>query len=497
MKTSARKGSRGLRAVVLLLLAALATSCNHQGSTVKDSTETTLRIGYGEVGSIDALNGMRQLLQLFSTEGLARIGDDGRPIPSLAASWTVAPDRRSISIRLRSNVKFHDGSPLTATVAAKALQQVLPQYMGGAFSDVERISANGESHVDIALRRPTPFLLEALEVSIQKPDSGGAGTGPYMAVGPSAPNEIRANAEYYLGRPTIDRIVVTPYPNVRSAWAEMLRDRIDMLYEVGLDGLDSLTSAKDISVFTHVRRYQHVLVFNSKAEPLRSREIRRALNQAIDKTALIQEALNGHAVPSSGLIWPSHWAFQANFPQFAFDPEAAANVIKRHTTKGPLRFRCLVRPDLERIALVIKRQLEAVGVEMSVEEAPFDTILQAMSGRDFDAVLLELASGPNLFRPYLLWHSGGLVQPRDLGTPELDAAFDRVRYSTNEDEYRTAVAGVQEATLDDPPAIFLAWSQRARAVNRRFDVVVEPDRDILTTLRLWRPTTDVQYVGRN
>jgi hypothetical protein len=47
--------------------------------------------------------------------------------------------------------------------------------------------------------------------------------------------------------------------------------------------------------------------------------------------------------------------------------------------------------------------------------------------------------------------------------------------------------------VDDPPAIFLAWSERARAISTRFDVPVEPGRDILSTLRLWRPIDQARY----
>ena len=46
----------------------------------------------------------------------------------------------------------------------------------------------------------------------------------------------------------------------------------------------------------------------------------------------------------------------------------------------------------------------------------------------------------------------------------------------------------QQAAEDDPPAIFLAWSDRSRAVTRRFDVQAEAGRDVLSTLRLWKPT---------
>src|SRR5437764_15328614 len=174
--------------------------------------------------------------------------------------------------------------------------------MGQAFDDVDHISTMGSEVIEIGFRRPAPFLLEALDAPISKPGSFPIGTGAYIPAGPAAPNEMRANANYYLGPPVIDRIVVNTYPGVRSAWADMLRDRIDVLYEVGVDALDSLTSSKNIAVHTYVRHYQYVLMFNTRAPSLRSAEVRRALNAAVDRPGLVRDALDGHAVPSSGLV---------------------------------------------------------------------------------------------------------------------------------------------------------------------------------------------------
>ena len=61
---------------------------------------------------------------------------------------------------------------------------------------------------------------------------------------------MRANASYYGGKVAIDRIVIKPYTSVRSAWADMLRRQVDMLYDVGVDALDSLESSSDVKVFT-------------------------------------------------------------------------------------------------------------------------------------------------------------------------------------------------------------------------------------------------------
>ena len=76
-----------------------------------------------------------------------------------------------------------------------------------------------------------------------------------------------------------------------------------------------------------------------------------------------------------------------------------------------LRFKCLIPGDYERLALLVKRQLEMVGVEMEIEEVSPERMFQALDDSSFDAVFLDMVSGPSLFRTYMWWHSAGLVQP--------------------------------------------------------------------------------------
>jgi ABC-type oligopeptide transport system substrate-binding subunit len=152
----------------------------------------------------------------------------------------------------------------------------------------------------------------------------------------------------------------------------------------------------------------------------------------------------------------------------------------------------------ERLALSVKQQLASVGVDMLVEEVSIDRQLQAIQTGTFEAALVEGNSGPTLFRPYELWHSGGSFNPGGLGNATVDTALDRLRQASTDDDYRRAVREIQQAFMDDPPAIFLAWSERARAVSKRFIVpAAEPGRDILSTLRLWKPSADVRQASRN
>jgi hypothetical protein len=146
----------------------------------------------------------------------------------------------------------------------------------------------------------------------------------------------------------------------------------------------------------------------------------------------------------------------------------------------------------------MKRQLAAAGIEMTLKESAQDEVYESLKTGRFDAALIEGVSGPTLLRPYQLWHSKGAANPGGLGSRVIDEAFDRVRRSKSDDEYRQRIADLQKTFVDDPPGIFLAWSERARAVSTRFAVPTpEPGRDILATLRLWKPVSSPLLTSRN
>ena len=57
----------------------------------------------------------------------------------------------------------------------------------------------------------------------------------------------------------------------------------------------------------------------------------------------------------------------------------------------------------------------------------------------------------------------------------------------SDSEYKQGIADFQRAIVDDPPAVFLAWEERARAISKRFEIPSEPGADPLITLRMWKP----------
>jgi peptide/nickel transport system substrate-binding protein len=472
-----------------LLVLLCTAQCTRSGPPSSPKA-TVLRIGVGDVPEA----GFQQYIGNLSIEGLIAPYEDGRPRPWLAESWETAPDGLSLTVQLRPTARFHDGTPVTASVVGQVLRTALPSLIGPVFQeDVDEILALDDHRVQIRLRRPSRILIEALEIAIRKPGKPTVGTGPYLST--DSPSEVRANADYYLEHPAIDRIAFQTYPSIRTAWAELLRGNLDMLYEVNMDALDSLQASSNVSVFSFLRHYQYVIMFGDGIPALKNAAVRRELNAALDRVAIVRQVLNGHGVPSIGPVPPQHWAVDDVVPRVEFNAALAKNLASRH-----LHFTCLVAADsvYERLALVVKQQLAEASVDMTVKEVTPNELIQAGRDRNYEALLIEVVSGPSMFRSFRHFYSKVPFELKPAGNSFIDAALDRIRRAPSDEEYRQGVVDFQRAIVDDPPEVFLIWAERARAVNHRFDIPTPEDgRDIINTARLWRPATVQQLARRN
>jgi peptide/nickel transport system substrate-binding protein len=320
------------------------------------------------------------------------------------------------------------------------------------------------------------------------------GTGPFFVADQRDDQiEMQANRTYFPAAPAIDRIVIKPYTSVRAAWADMLRGQVDVLYDVGVDALDSLEASRNVKVYTFQRGYAYVLLLNLRKSYIRDADFRRLLNAAVDRDEIVRDVLRGHGAPASGPVWPQHWAYTPDLPKFRYQPRpVVADGARRRLT-------CIFsEPSYERLALVVQRQLQAVGVDLELELVSDNRVFaHRLEVGDFDAFLTDIPQGPPLVRPYLFWHSRAPFNVGQFSSQQVDDAFDAIRHAADDSEYKAGVAAFQRAIVNDPPAIFLAWRERARAVSTRFLVPVEPGADILTALHLWRPASDERLARRN
>jgi ABC-type transport system substrate-binding protein len=282
-----------------------------------------------------------------------------------------------------------------------------------------------------------------------------------------------------------------------------------MVTDVPPDAVEFIQN-DDIQVISFRRSYEYLIAFNSAAPPFRSPAVRRAMNTAVNRELLITNALQGQGESATGPIWPKHWAYDASAQPFGFDPRGAVSILQgagfQFSTAAAddrpparLRFTCLVPEGfslLERIGLEVQKQLYDVGIDIAFEVLPFlEYDVRIREGR-FQAVLVDMISGPTLARPHVFWGSARREGLHAFGydNPEAARLFALLRTSTNEAVIRSAVSRLQRVLLEDPPALFLAWDQRSRAVRRNFRVA-ESGGDPLFTIWQWAENTDRQPVS--
>ncbi len=474
-----------------------------------------MTIGFPE-GVVEGTElGLRQLAATLSIESLTQLAADGRAIPKLAESWWWENNGRQLNVNLRPGIKFHDGTPLTAALAAEILSAAVARPSNRAiFSsllDIASIRPQGDHQLVFELSQPSAFLPEDLELPLTH-GSPAVGTGPFRIVTNDQTGAVLERFPgYYLGTPTIARVEIRPFDTLRTAWTSLLRGDVDMVTNVPPDAVEFIQNDQ-VRVVSFGRRYQYLVAFNLRKPPFSSPIVRRALNAAIDRDALIQSALTGHGLVSTGPLWPKHWAYSSSIPSYRFDPGLAVSLLNsaglsadkgNKGSGGPrarFRFTCLVPENfsvIERVALEVQKQLYNVGVDMQFEVVPIKDFDGRVRQGHFEAILIDMISGPTVGRSYFFWRSARHFQG-DLNVfgyenAEAERLFDVLRTSTNEIAIRSAFTRFQEVLLDDPPALFLAWNERSRAVRRGFEIVQDPVRDPadpVYTIWRWRPVPE-------
>lgn len=448
--------------------------------------------------------GMNVIISALMNERLVVIDRNGRPEPTLAERWDRSKDGLTWRVHLRPNLRFHDGSPLDAF----QLSASLTAQPGGDLASIglppgTTVSAENATTMVFKLREPSSLFIEYLAaVSVASGGKQRSTAGPYDLVSRDADRaRLKAFSGYYRGKPQVDSVEVVVYPNARNAWSAMMRDEVDFLYDVTPEAVDFIEQSSLAEVKTFLRPYVYTMAMNQRHPALRHREVRVALNEAVNRTRIIDRVFRGRGYPATSHVWPKHWAYDHRLPRFRFVPSDAVRRLDaagfplKSTGSGPRKarfsFTCLV-PDAdiryERIALLLQQQLIDVGIDMQLQSISVREASLRMSKGDYDAVLLDMISTGGLSFIDRIWHSTG-GRPAyllDSGYAAADPALNRLRLAESDEEMRQAVHDLQVVLHEDPPAIFICWAETSRAISGRFRLPHVTDRDILRTIPQWQ-----------
>ncbi len=436
--------------------------------------------------------GLAPAAQSLQSEYLGAIATNGRITPRVAERWSRSADGRDWTFRLAANLRFQDGAPVTPQDVVRMLSIQLKDPFQLVFHprlrNVLGLDVIGDREIRVRTSASRVLTLHDFADLPLAPLADGRGLAAFVS-GPVTEDGFtaRAAATYFRGRGAVDVIEFRSHRSLRAAWAALMRDEIDALYEVNRDAVEFVEREQRVEVYPFLRPFVATLVFNVKRPQLAPREVRRALSHIVDRPAIVKAAYRGRAHVADGPLGPNHWLLKSI-------PKIDGGQGSENGLPADLRIRCLVAEDVEtqpfeRLALVMQKQFADAGVDLELEGVTMKDLMRRLPVGNFDAVLLEAIGGAPPW-VYGMWHSPpeGTASFINGGYSGADRELDAMLMARDEEELKRAVATVYQKMAEDPPAIFIAWPEVARAVSTRFEVPVEKGVDIMGgNLWLWRP----------
>ena len=494
-----------------VLLSITSSGCANPPSANEPAAPTVVKLGVGYPPGAT----VERLASTFVVDALIGITLNGRPVDRVVSSWEWNQNRVELTLHLRPNMKWHDGSPVTIEQFKKSLETAMksPNPYQFSYRSVTSIDLHPKATdaVVVKLSRPEPFILSDLNAStLQHPDDPAIGTGPFKYAGSSG-NTITLSAfnDYYRGRPKLDGVELKAYGEPRGSWAALMRGEVEGVHEI-TPNVANLPDPDGQKSYSFTRPYFVQLVFNTRHPALKNPVVRQALSYGVDRAAIIELGMNKQGTVAEGPIWPYHWAYSTAQKIYAHNLEAATLRLESAGLKtkpgksgrmpSRLHLRCLAPASnalFEKIGLVLQKQLYEIGVDLEIVPVQQDEVGKRLDAGDFETVLVQRSSGRSLSWTYSTFHSS--VSRSGYGAA--DAVLDRLRLTDNENEIRAAVSDLQQIFHDDPPAIFIAWPKTARVVSTKIIVPDSEDpggrdpkvgRDVLSSLWMWRSAGPAQ-----
>jgi peptide/nickel transport system substrate-binding protein len=450
---------------------------------------------------------------------LTRLDQRQEHVPDLAEEWHFdAP--RSVRFRIRSDVTFSDGNPLTAADVRATYESILdPKTASPKREDLaflESIEAPDDHTVVFRFNSPFAPFLEATTIGILPRSQLASGervqigSGAYRVVSVAGDREIELSRREERSGIAAIRFRVVPDDTVRAL--ELAKGTIDLVENaVEPDNVRWLERHSKACV----RRipgttFQYIGV--NFAEPhLQDVRVRRAIAQAIDRRSLIEHLLGGAARLATGLLTPEHWAYDSHVERYPYDPVESRRLLDAAGYPDPdgdgprVRFRLSYKTSTldsrRRIGEALQAMLARVGIGLDVRSFEWGTFYDDIRRGNFQLYSLAWVgvSDPDFF--FTMLHST-MKPPRGSNRGGyVNAEVDRLTglgRRTFEREKRKAVyAAVQRLAAEDLPVIPLWWADNVVVQSGRLcGFTPYPDGSLVSLTSAWLLPTSPPPDGR-
>ena len=416
----------------------------------------------------------------------------------MATTWSTSPDGLIYTIGLRPDVRWHDGKKFTVDDVKFTLDTILdPAHHSGLraqLGDISRVEVVDDLTVRITLKRPLSSLPFKLQVGIvpkhilqgkvlnTDPFSQDSpiGTGPFKFESRRRGEYLvyTANKDFYLGPPKIDRLIYKIIPDSNVRLLQLLKGEIDV---AGLNPkeVSGLSKNPDVAVKVLDSADMRVMMFNFKYAPFRDLRVRRAIQYATDRKALVEGALLGYGVPAYGPLQMLPES-AADLPRYDNDVEKAKTLLREagwlpgadgivSKAGERLSFELISPmndPTRQDLAVMLSAQLRRAGIDARL------VVKDWKAFRIEDATALILGGGvaedpdSNVYRYFSSKLGDEGTNFNGYRNDRVDVLMDAARNELNLDKRVALYRDIQQTLIEDPPYNYLVYLKHIYGVRK-------------------------------
>ncbi|KKM44223.1 hypothetical protein LCGC14_1561810 [marine sediment metagenome] len=431
-----------LVATSLVCSITLASSLALAGGTlVFGSSGDAVRLDPADVTDGESIQRMDNIF-----EGLVEYESGSTEIqPSLATSWETSEDGKEITFKLRRGVKFQDGTDFNADAVvfsfARQYDTTHPYheygewvYWGYMFSDVDKMLKIDDYTVKLVLKRINASIMTSLAmftVNIVSPTNAekwGAdafkhpvGTGPFKLVEWVKDDHItlEANDNYWRERPSLDRLIFKVIPDASARLMALEVGEVQGIEYPDPAHFDRIRANQDLKLLTEPGMNVGYMAMNTGYgykdangngvrdsnepwvktpgyfEPLTKKEVRQAINYAIDKKAIVDDLYMGTAIVAKNGMPPFMLGYNDDIEDYTYDPAKSKRLLAEAGYPDGFEVTLYVMPvsrpymfDPPKIGEAIQSYLAAVGITVKFYQVDWGTYLQETEAGNHQMCLL-------------------------------------------------------------------------------------------------------------
>jgi len=453
--------------------------------------------------------------------GLMRRNPDTLALePDMAREMpAISEDGRTFTFRLRDDLKWSDGTPLTADDFKWTYDKAMDPANGfpyrEQFSFIESYEAPDPLTIRVTVKERFAPALEGVDfvtplprhiwanLDWSDPEKNPEIMHPSVASGPFKLKEwvrdqyaiFEANETYHRGKPKIDTYVVRIVPDQTVAFELLKKGEVDTA-DVGFADYQALKQLDNVNVYEWwpaAGNWSYV-GFNLRKPALQDVHLRHALAYAVDRQALIDGVMQGLAQPLYSAYPSTSWAYNPDVPRYDFNLEQAKQELQAagyeigsdglaRKDGQPLTLRLLFGPNTsrerERIATILQNNWRQIGVQVEIQGLEWATFLDTIQKPpfDWDLVIGGWASTLDPHWMVQIWSQQGIPELNMVNyvNPQIEDLFKQGAIPFDQAERKPYYDQIQRILAEDSPYIFLFFSKTFTGVNKRV-VVNEPKR---------------------